>query len=372
MNAEDYKRGALLGLAWGDVLGCPVEGWREHEIEAVYGLYQALPERYPLSAISEKRRRKLRPLGLHSDDTQQAMALIQVCQSQDGWNDTKWKEILVQGVERESWRGVGRNFVQSVRKMAKGKDVKKTGSPSAGMGAAMRVGPAGALYPENRELRLRVALESSLSTHSDVRAAVFSAVVASSVAGLIQGNSPKEVLKEVPYYAEEAEALVAVLEEEGWVIQNRGSTLISEGLRTAYQWADQPLDTMRQHISDFARPHLQKGFTRAHPNQGFVLLGGLHALLMACRSDAEPNQTLYRIIQLGFDTDTVCAIAGSILGARFGTDWIPFDRLLDQAIGDYADALVSGSVPETVEVFLQREAEWTREERAFQREIRQF
>ena len=41
---EERARGSLLGLAWGDVLGCPIEGWRKDDVERVYGEYTSLPE----------------------------------------------------------------------------------------------------------------------------------------------------------------------------------------------------------------------------------------------------------------------------------------------------------------------------------------
>ena len=43
----------------------------------------------------------------------------------------------------------------------------------------------------------------------------------------------------------------------------------------------------------------------------------------------EPQDILNRIVQLGYDTDTVAAIAGTILGARYGYSWIPLKSLLD-------------------------------------------
>jgi hypothetical protein len=82
----------------------------------------------------------------------------------------------------------------------------------------------------------------------------------------------------------------------------------------------------------------------------------------------EPQEVLLSIIREGFDTDTVAAIAGSILGARFGTDWIPADRLADGGrIGRYADAMITGERFETVEEFFVKEAEWTALEKKFRR-----
>ncbi|WP_164491848.1 ADP-ribosylglycohydrolase family protein [Staphylospora marina] len=364
---EERKRGALLGLAWGDVLGCPVEGWRDREIREAYGTYDRLPETYPLERIPEKRKKKLRPPGLHSDDTQQAMGLVLTVLS-GGWSLDRWTRLLVDGWKRQAWRGVGRNFTAAVHRLAKGEEARRSGSPSAGIGAAMRTGPLGALISDP-ETRLTVALESSLSTHSDQRAAVFAAVVAEAVSLFIGGKTPSEVPGLLSSFARKAEERVMQWKEAGWNVENADSRQVSDALGgLASAIGDEP-EEVRRLISDSARPHLAEGFIRAHPNQGFVLLGGIHALAMACRSDMGPNEVLLSIIREGFDTDTVAAIAGSLLGARFGTDWIPADRLADgERIGRYADALIIGQPFETAEEFFVKEAGWTSMETQYRRQ----
>src|SRR5262245_50224532 len=111
---DDRIRGSLLGLAWGDVLGSPIEGWRRTEIERVFGAYSGLPEQYPLELIpSREMRRRLRPLGLHSDDTQQALVLINVCLAARPWSLGLWAQWLLVAMQRGAFRGYGRNFQEA-------------------------------------------------------------------------------------------------------------------------------------------------------------------------------------------------------------------------------------------------------------------
>lgn len=367
------RQGALFGLVWGDVLGCPVEGWRSHEIENVYGKYTELPTAYPLEKISAKRRKKLRPLGLHSDDTQQALALLLLLLS-GPWAPVRWKQYLVRGLDAKAWRGTGRNFDAAVYQLRKGVDWKRSGSPSAGIGAAMRTGPIGAIYfKENeREQRLMVVLESSLMTHSDQRAAVFGAVISEAVALFIQEVSPDKLLEELAHFAFLAEEKVFQMFIDGWKVEEPNSHLISESLHQAKEWIHLPIEEMRSAISNWSRPHLAKGFTRAHPNQGFVLLGGLHALLMSCRKDLGPDEALLSIIREGFDTDTVAAIAGSLLGARYGDQWIPVSQFLDHdRIQKYSISLIDSNAPESEEAFFYKEANWTKQEVEFQTQLKE-
>ncbi|MCP4753485.1 MAG: ADP-ribosylglycohydrolase family protein [Proteobacteria bacterium] len=100
ITKNDRIQGALLGLAWGDALGCPVEGWNYRTVQKVYGNYENLPEAYPLEKIQpfgEKTMRRLRPLGLHSDDTQLAMGIINICLDTGHWSCEEWVKCLVRG-----------------------------------------------------------------------------------------------------------------------------------------------------------------------------------------------------------------------------------------------------------------------------------
>lgn len=369
---QERIRGSLLGLAWGDALGCPVEGWMKPEIARIYGLYSALPEAYPLNeirAMDATRLKKLRPLGLHSDDTQQALALIQICVTQNGWACERWATALVEGLKRNAWRGFGRNFSSAIHKLKKGSSPQVAGSSSAGIGSAMRIAPLGALYRDNPGELSRVVMESSLITHGDIRAGSLAYAVAWTVAEFCIGADAQSISSRLPGAIETVE-LEWLNSHEEWSIDRSAGTLVSRVLGELL--AESPRDYSERCalLSKLARPYLADGFTKAHPNQGFVLLGGAHALLEALFCTGAPEETLIRIIQQGYDTDTVAAICGGILGSRFGTDWIPQKRLLDRdVLNSYADAMVSRNAIEDLDALLKREADWTLCEKEFQRKL---
>lgn len=368
---EDRARGTLLGLAWGDVLGCPIEGWRKEDIERAYGAYTTLPEAYPLDRIPPARevRRKLRPLGVHSDDTQQALALIAVCLG-GPWSPARWAEWLVVLMQRGALRGYGRNFQQAVHKLARGAPPEHAGSSSAGMGAAMRAAPLGALFRDRPEELVQVTMESSLVTHGDLRAAAMAFAVARSAALLIGGESAEGVRARL---ADDVTAVELEWTEQhaGWGIDRTEKHLVSQEIRALFAALPPDLAALRATLSERAKPHLARGFTKAHVNQGFATLGGLHALAVALFPEGSPESLLASIMAQGEDTDTVGAIAGGLLGARFGTGWIPVDRLRDELrLGVYADALVTrDGEPERRDGFIERERELTEEEKRFQAEM---
>jgi len=95
---------------------------------------------------------------------------------------------------------------------------------------------------------------------------------------------------------------------------------------------------------------------------------------MALLPDIQPQAVLRSIVILGYDVDTVGAIAGSILGARFGCSWIQNEKFVDrERIELYADAILANApgsqlnrVPiESFDEFMKREADLTKQEKDF-------
>jgi ADP-ribosylglycohydrolase len=373
MVAEQERiKGSLLGLAWGDVFGCPVELWSGEQIAAVYGSYTELPQEHPLDRIAplgKKVLKYLRPLGLHSDDTQQCLALLQVCLSPGGWSSQVWGQLLVRGMKEQAWRGYGRNFRVAVDRLERGESPRRSGSPSPGIGSVMRIGPVGALYRDHPDRLAQVVFESSLSTHANIQAGAGAYAVAWAVAALVSGLDAAEVMARLPdeVAAEESNWLRG---HADWTFDRSAGPLVSQCLRSLFAPPSCDPKQTQERISALARPHLPPEFRLAHPNQGHVLLGGLHALAVALTVD-EPVRALTELVALGHDTDTVGAICGSLLGARFGLDWVPRQRLLDGAILQaYAEAMVTRTAaPEEIPAFLKREAMWTWREEDFQRAV---
>lgn len=358
MTAE----GILPGLAYGDALGCPVETWMSSQIQNIYGSYRGLPQQHPLEGVREhfpRELHRLRPLGIHSDDTQQAMALINVCR--EGFTPELWTRWLVEGLRSGAFRGYGRNFSQAVHALRKGKDFRSSGSHSAGMGAAMRVAPVAALYSTPEDLA-EVVIASSLMTHAHGVAAFTAHAVAACAFGFLQGLNLADLQQKLPLWVREAEEIW--LSRSEWSFDRTERHLVSDTLEGAFRQNFRSFRDLRNWVSETAKPHLSDGFTRAHPNQGYGLLGGLHGILMSLRSE-EPLELLNEIVRQGFDTDTVAAIAGGLLGARHGAGWIPMQDLLDrERIWAYAQGQT-----EDLPTYLRAEIAWTQKEKAFQQAL---
>lgn len=364
MTIDDRKRGTLWGLAWGDAFGAPIESWPADEIATTFGAYPALPTSY--AQVKMSRRKRMRPPGIHTDDTQQALTLLAVCLDEDGFSPAAWATALLRGRTLRSWRGTGKQFENALTRLEEGRAPREAGSPSAGIGAAMRTAVLGGLLANERERSGAIAAESAAVTHADVRAVSLSFAVAFAAARFVEGASAADVRREL------ADAVEAVESEwldgrAGWPIDRGGGHQLSETLRPLLAaLPTEPMD-VAQRVLELGVGLLAPGSPPAHPNHAFALLGGNFALGIALRDEVEPFGALRDIVRLGEDTDTVAAIAGGLLGARFGHEWVPKTQLLDHAhLARWADALVTHVAPEPLDALLSREAELTAQEKAFQ------
>lgn len=359
------KAASLAALVYGDAYGALVEYWKPSEIRLVFGEYEALPPAVPaadiVAKIGAKRLGWVRPLGLHTDDGQQALALVRVAHGAFGWGASHrdhWRRLVVEGFRVGAWRGIGKMFLQAGERM---KDPAvphgRTGSVSAGIGAAMRIGPLGAAYADDAAALETAAVESTLMTHADLRAAATAFAVARAVGWLVNGVPVATVRKNLP-------GAVRAMEERwktsaDWSFERTEPHQVSKGLEQVLGEKPEPA-ALAETVRRVARA--VSGVEAESANDPFCLYGGVYAIAMAL-ADGAPRELLRQIIHQGADTDTVAAIAGSILGARHGTEWIPWDRLHDsERIARYAHALaVREALPEATDtVFLGVEAGLTR------------
>lgn len=324
----DKYRGAMLGLAVGDALGAPVEGLKAGHIQQLYGQINGMVD--PGVAWTEKPHRwRLR--GLYSDDTQQALALADSLVKCRGFNPGHFKSLLVKmaraetGAEFGAHRGTGKNFRASVRSLMDGAD--ESGSPSAGMGAMMRSAPCGLYFAGEIEATARAAIEQGLVTHRDPRALVMAAVLACAVGAAATGQwsetDPAGRMADLVEWGKMAESIVEKdcihrLAVSGMDRLGLGAS----GLSLLPRLLDLPEEKMvwRQILGEANRQFPEHKITE--PGQGFVMAGGLSALYLGAASTSYEDG-VRKAVHLGKDTDTMAAVAGSILGARLGEDAIP-------------------------------------------------
>jgi ADP-ribosylglycohydrolase len=268
--------GCLLGCAIGDSLGMPVEGMSREEILSTYG---EIREFFPGRGLSA---------GSYTDDTQLTIALAEsIIQCGDFYPGNYAKRIV-------EWKdyavGAGFTCMYAAIRLSQGVDWRASGLGSAGCGSAMRAYPIGLLDIFQPKKLKRDAEESSLITHTDSRAIAGTIAIAYATSLAVRESKicGKEMLQKIRDFV------------------GHTSTEFYESLSNAMKY-----DGM----------NIQKALSRIGTS-GYVVETVNASLFIASQSSSF-QEGIIEAVNAGGDTDSIGAITGGILGAKYGYENIP-------------------------------------------------
>lgn len=286
MTIRDRQRGCLLGLAVGDALGAPVEFQMPCTFEPVTGFRAGGPH-------------DLAP-GEWTDDTSMALALADSI-ADVGWDLDDQAERYVSWWRSGKYSSNGRVFDIGITTSAAlmrfvetgiARDCGPTDERSSGNGSIMRLAPVPIAYhrcfPDQLELLIKRAVESSLPTHASPQCLSSCRYFALVLSGLIHGLEREEVLS------------------AAW----------------------EPLRRMRateELHSDVAEVANGSFKTRQPPEivgSGYVVRS-LEAALWAFHRGTDFREAVLAAVNLGDDADTTGAVCGQLAGAFWGEGGIP-------------------------------------------------
>lgn len=278
IDLHDRVLGGLLGVAIGDALGATIEFMDPQAIKKKYGVHREIIGGGVLG---------WRP-GQGTDDTEMTVAVARAYAQgyslqRVAANFLKWKDggpadigtltrssLVALKISGDPWRS--------------GFTALKDAPDSAGNGSLMRCLPT-ALAVRDPRKRLQQTVEISDITHADERC-MDACVAYNEIAdGLIRGLTPLDALFEV-----------------------YSNTRL--GLCQAVK------DTLRIDPSVKATP------TTLYT--GGYVLDSLACAVWALQQDQPATDTLIQLVNLGHDADTTGAIAGGLLGVRWGVSAWPF------------------------------------------------
>jgi ADP-ribosyl-[dinitrogen reductase] hydrolase len=278
---KDRSLGALLGLGVGDALGGPGEGMTREEIQAEYG---------ELTEMVGGGRLGLRP-GQGTDDTEMAICLSRALISSGGFDG---KAALAEYVawSQAGPTGIGQTVSGVLARVADGASAaeaarqqhEESGGLSAGNGAIMRTTPIGIAFAGNDSGLRDATVEDASLTHYDPLA-----------------------------------GKAALLHNQmlSWVL-TRGTDAPLEELRDP-TWLDERLED----VAIKAVAGLRDQAEKLAATQGAFALATLAMGMTAYFSSESFEEGLVWAVNCGGDTDTNGAVAGALLGARFGASAIP-------------------------------------------------
>lgn len=296
--AFDRGVGALLGHAVGDALGVGAEFLSGETVNRWYprGLLDYA------DIVRDGHRARWQP-GEGTDDTGQMLALAAACADPAVWDEDSdaferalaarlvtWFETDPRGIGKHTVRVLGdRRFAIDPLGVAASVDRAARGR-GASNGSLMRVTPVGVALHAAPERAAAWGARSSALTHPDPRCVDACRVVAWTVASLVGGAAVSDVLAGARAVAREEETRAWLVRAEERAPDELG---LDEGTRSG--------EANRMGYVYFALAAAMSALGRA---PGFEI--GLRS-----------------VIEAGGDADTNGAVAGGVLGARFGAQALP-------------------------------------------------
>lgn len=314
IDLRDRFRGALLGGAIGDALGRPAEGRDRAAVAARFGV---LRDYVPWRGWQGG------PKGTFTDDTQMTICVAESLLATGGRLDPadlarRFVAWLPEG------RGVGGTCLEAVELLTAGVPWEEAGRPSAGNGAAMRVGPVGLCHLHDPDALRRDAALSALVTHADPTAVASAVAQAFMVAWCAQRPggelAPGALLSDLA-------RLLADVDHPAIPGRRPGPPRrLADLLAEVGDWLDAEAGAVFDHFYNGAL------VTESLPS----------ALWCFLHAPEDPEEAIVAAANGGRDADTVAAMAGTLAGAYHGESGLPERWVADLEAADRLRELADG------------------------------
>jgi ADP-ribosylglycohydrolase len=297
--------GALLGGALGDAMGMPTQLLSPAEIRQHYGHVEDF-----VGPVDDHPVSKGLVAGTITDDTEQTLLLASALLRSNGNLDHHaWVNALIRWEEEIKARGgydlLGPSTKRAIDAINSGIAPEDAGRFGDTNGAAMRIAPVGIMVPPSSNL-IEVVAETCRATHNTSIAISAAAAVATVISHGIDGADWQQAL---------GHAVTAARAGE-----NEGRWVAGGSVAARIEWALELVEGCT----------LEGGISRIFDRVGTSVASqesvpAAFAVLKLARGDAW--QAAVISANLGGDTDTIGAIAGSMAGACAGYDSLPKDKI---------------------------------------------
>ncbi len=282
-------RGALLGLVAGNQLGVPTEH---------LGTPEAIRSAFPNGVVDLAPPPKNSP---YDDDAAMALLLGESLLASRDFDAADVARRWVKWMKVDG-RGIGVTTRRALTLIERGKEPFEAGrlahqenpGRSAGNGSVMRCIPVALRYHDSVERLIRVSTQQAAITHADERCTWGAAAVNLAARELLHGNI---------YFIEE------VLHKIG----------------------DRAPRALRDAIHRVPREQ-ESTLPIAVPGEAGYVVHCVEIAFWFVAHDRTLEEALTYLVQAGGDTDTNAAVAGALLGARYGEVALP-PRWVDQLVG---------------------------------------
>jgi ADP-ribosyl-[dinitrogen reductase] hydrolase len=301
----DKFSGTILGVAIGDTLGQPFEGWLREQIQSNVNNFQEF-------VMKNKNL-----FNTYTDDTQLTIHTARALIEGSGFNIDNLVRAYVNWLD-DPPIGPGYGCLTAIKKLKYGISWKEAASNSGGNGTAMRISPIGLFYSDEPEKLKKVAYQSSLITHSHPAAAASAIVIARAISYLI-GKNPENGFSMYDFFNTIIDSIsgshepiwnefISILKK---VKDNLGTPINAGLIKFSQIGVKSPF---------FIEEYLGKAFV--HP---YAISTVACAIFIFINKLDSFEECIYELAGAGGDSDTVGAIGGSLAGAYFGMKNIPIE-----------------------------------------------
>lgn len=303
----DKMLGALLGVALGDAMGMPAEGWSRRKIRERFGEITGFlpgPDDNEISAGFRAYET--------TDDTVVTMLVAELILESDGHPEPI---ELVRKIEDwaakngKSKSVIGPSTRSAFVRIREGVPIEEAGRTGTTNGASMRIAPAGMFCDYRREEELAGLVKRlCLPTHNTAPAISAASAVAAAVSHGIYGNGSRDEMLAVSLSAAERGA------QYGFDVC---SASIASRLRLAIELSGRCMQD-----EEFLQALYETVGTGLPSGESVPA-----ALAIAYRTDRDLMKSIRLCANAGGDTDTMGAIAGAVCGAYQGASSIDPDHV---------------------------------------------
>lgn len=290
-DLRDHARGTLLGLAVGNLLGLPVESEWHHDIA----------HRYPGGLADIDLREARRPM---DDDLAQAVELAEALLAGVNYVQDFADRLVVWA--RENGRGMGYTTGEVIRELASGKTLPEPArivyerrNRIAPNGGVMRCAPVAIARRRNPELLVSDSAATCVVTHYAATCQWSCIIINTAIALLLDGVTPDSPAILAAAIADGCPDLASIARADGIPADILDAIADGEDIPPDIDWLRQDQKLI-----------------------GHTLIA-LQAGLWAVATPLNLENALIALVNAGGDTDTNAAVAGAVLGARYGETSIP-------------------------------------------------
>ncbi len=290
---RDFKTivtNCMLGLAVGDAMGVPYEFMRRDQAEAAM----------ELEHMSAKGYYHHQPAGAWSDDTAMALASMDSLTRAEGFDPEDMMSAFLDWYLRAAYTSTGETFgvggtvnraLCSYMNGTPAMSCGRGGIRDNGNGSLMRIAPISLWLAYDKRLRdeeIQLISEASAITHSHEISKLGCLIYTDFLEALIDGADANQAYDDVCGIAYGEYFSPAAIAAYGRILNGKLMELPRHKLRES----------------------------------GYVV-DTLEAALWATLKTASYKDAIGEAIRLGYDTDTVAAVTGSLCGVLYGSEGIP-------------------------------------------------